>query len=110
MNSPKILCTSVPQLLHIFFRNFDGNFAQIAAFANFGAPIGLLRIVNSPGGAAVESHVGGYIIGIKPHDYILPTVRCRDGSISLFEFRYDIDTIFAKYRDIEIAKKISRVK
>jgi len=30
------------------------------------------------------------------------TVYTRAVSISLFQFRYDIDTIFTKYRDIDI--------
>jgi len=34
-------------------------------------------------------HWGGFITG-------------RAVSISLFQFRYDIDTIFTKYRDIDI--------
>jgi len=29
-------------------------------------------------------------------------LRASDASISLFQFRYDIDTIFTKYRDIDI--------
>jgi len=34
---------------------------------------------------------------------LLTEVMCSsDASISLFQFRYDIDTIFAKYRDIDI--------
>ena len=32
----------------------------------------------------------------------VPKNYTRDGSISLFIFRYDIDTIFGKYRDIDI--------
>ena len=31
-----------------------------------------------------------------------------DASISLFQFRYDIDTIFTKYRDIDI-KYVSKM-
>jgi len=29
-------------------------------------------------------------------------VQARNMSISLFEFRYDINTIFAKYRDTDV--------
>ena len=30
------------------------------------------------------------------------SIQASDASISLFQFRYDIDTIFTKYRDIDI--------
>ena len=35
-------------------------------------------------------------------------VAVSDASISLFQFRYDIDTIFTKYRDIDI-KYVSKM-
>lgn len=40
----------------------------------------------------------------------LTTCSTRDGSISLFEYRQDIDTIFAKYGDIDIVNIVNKVK
>ena len=34
--------------------------------------------------------------------FLLHSLHGSDASISLFQFRYDIDTIFTKYRDVDI--------